>query len=136
MSTARKPQAAPKAATPSASDADAAKARGTASAVPSGLMESAAVPEHWSADGEPLPGNPLLDPGPPPAYPHPPRPALWSLPVTHELFNAGRMVGHESALEAVRAVDVLRQPPGVQQYKAEVLAWLDAREAYRRQHGS
>lgn len=103
----------------------------------SGLMESAAVPEHWNADGSPREGNPLLDPGPPP--PRPPQPeATYGNPVADQLFEAARLSNGMSPAQArgeVLAVDVFRQPPAVHAYKAELMSWLAAEEAYRAKRG-
>jgi hypothetical protein len=43
------------------------------------------------------------------------------------IFTAGRQVDHAKARREVEAFDLLREPPLVQQYRAEVLAWLDRR---------
>ena len=103
---------APEVPSPSPKAEDAPTARATASAVP------------------------FQDPGPPPRYPAPTREAMvGNADLARQLFDAGRRARPASVLlDDVRAIDVMRQPPGVQQYKAEVLHWIEAREAYRLAH--
>lgn len=70
------------------------------------------------------------DPGPPPRFP---APSNWLAGgVVDQLFQTGRQVSKsvQTIREEVQAIATLRQPPAVHSYKAEVLAWLDAREAY------
>jgi aminoglycoside phosphotransferase (APT) family kinase protein len=45
------------------------------------------------------------------------------------IFTAGRQVDHAKARREVEAFDLLHEPPLVQQYRAEVLAWLDRKGA-------
>lgn len=65
---------------------------------------------------------PAVDPGPPPPFPAPP----GAGPLLDRLYLTGR----ERNREGVLAVQTLSQGPQVSRYKAEVLAWLDAMDAY------
>lgn len=64
------------------------------------------------------------DPGPPPSFPAPPR-GVWPFGI-ERIRNAGR----ERNREAVLAISTLRLAPEISRYKAEVLEWLDAMDAY------
>lgn len=125
MTAAKKAPTPPKAATPSAKASVSPQARDTASQAPSGP---------WVQVDDGLHELVKADPGPPPRYPHPASPAAWSHQATHDLFNAGRGADHQTARDNVMAVDVFRQPPAVQQYKAEILSWMDAAEAYHKEN--
>lgn len=111
MTPAKKAPTPPKAATPSAKAPASPQDRETASAAPS-------------------------DPGPPPMIPVPGPEAVNYWPA-RQIYESGRLLysrvaSLESVRENVMAVDVFRMPPSVQQYKAEVLAWVDAWEAHAR----
>lgn len=87
-------------------------------------------PQESTEQGQGAPSGPAVDPGPPPAFP---MPSNWTAGgVVDQLFQTGRQVGKsvQAIREEVQAIATLRQPPAVHSYKAEVLAWLDARDAY------
>lgn len=71
---------------------------------------------------------PPVDPGPPPRFPEPPA-GSWPFGMTR-IRDAGRQKDRRLARAQVSAVPTLRLGPVVSRYKAEVLAWLDAMDAY------
>lgn len=93
---------------------------------------SASVPDAPTA--RETPSAATADPGPPPHYPAPSREAMAAnADLARLLFQAARgAVPVDTSRDNVRGVDVFRQPPAIQQYKAELLSWLDARDAYDR----
>lgn len=76
--------------------------------------------------GQEAPGATAVDPGPPPTFPVAP----GSGDAIQRIREAGQMAGISSAREHVLAIQTLRHPPEISRYKAEVLSWLDAMEAY------
>jgi hypothetical protein len=75
---------------------------------------------------------PQVDPGPPPAMPE--APGFPSYAVSQMLTAAvqthQRVMDRQSGRAAIQAVPLLREPPPVAHYKAELLSWLDAMDAY------
>jgi hypothetical protein len=67
-------------------------------------------------------------------YPHPVTWPAGTHDILRQIFEAGRRADPVQARIAVESLDLLRTPPLVQQYRAEVLAWMDRHDmtAYHR----
>lgn len=70
------------------------------------------------------PGNPLLDPGPPPRMPLPPE-GSWPFP-----FNRMGQLADAGDRQGLQEMSTLNMGPAVAHYKAELLSWVDAMERY------
>lgn len=74
---------------------------------------------------------PRPDPGPPPRMPVMPSGDPVAQQVVRAVIEAMRPDDTAGARALVRQVSTLRASPAACRYKAEVLAWLDALDAYR-----
>lgn len=85
------------------------------------------------AQNEPQASNEAaVDPGPPPSMPEAPQVVSYAIAQMHTVASQhqARVMDRQSARENLAGISVFREPPPVAHYKAEILSWLDALDAY------
>lgn len=73
--------------------------------------------------------TPAVDPGPPPVRPAQPL-GSYHIGAANALYDAAGLPDRAAARMHIQAVDLMRLPPPVHRYRAELLSWLDALDAY------